>query len=143
MEALQRLTRRQLDTLQAVQAAETPERGVSLQAVAARLGVRPPSALDHLTQLEAMTLVTRYRGKTRLTPKGTSLLLEYLRHHRVTESAFSHLGLSPDEACRAAREVDLAVSHRTVDQLCSAGGHPSTCAHGEPIPPCETVRRKR
>lgn len=138
VETLQRLTRRQLDTLQTVGAKETPERGASLKLIAATLGMSAPAALGHVTPLEELGLVSRYRGKSRLTDKGRRTLLEYQRHHRVAETIFSQLGLSPDATCAAAREVDLSISHRTVEQVCAAEGHPSVCPHGEPITPCST-----
>lgn len=136
METLQRLTRRQVDALQAVLAGETPDRGASLSSVAEALRIRPPSALDHLSQLEALELVIRHRGKSRTTEHGRRTLVEYERHHRIVEGLFDHLGLTPDEVCKAAREVDLAISHRTVQRLCRAEGHPSHCPHGRPIAAC-------
>jgi DtxR family transcriptional regulator, Mn-dependent transcriptional regulator len=136
METLQRLTRRQVDALSSVGARETPERGVSLKATAATLKVRPPSALNHLSKLEELGLVVRYRGKSRLTGRGRHTFLEYQRHHRVAETLFGNLGLRPEETCAAAREIDLAISHRTVGEVCRAQRHPATCPHGEPIEPC-------
>lgn len=141
METLQRLTRRQVEALQAVSQGETTGYGMSLNAVAARLRLRPPTALGHLTQLERAGLVARHRGKTRLTERGRTTLTEYHRHHRIAESLFSHLGMPPQEVCAAAREVDLAISHRTVERLCRAEGHPTVCPHGEPIPPCRDAPR--
>jgi DtxR family Mn-dependent transcriptional regulator len=140
METLGRLTRRQVDALQVILSKETADRGASLNEIAAGLNVSPPSALGHLTPLEGYGLVSRHRGKTRLTPKGRETLVEYRRHHRIAEGLFSSLGLSPDEICRAAQEVDLALSHVTIERVCDAGGHPATCPHGEPIPPCSTRR---
>jgi DtxR family Mn-dependent transcriptional regulator len=140
MELLERLTRRQVDAMRVILTHETPAKGVALTRVAAGLRVSPPSALGHLTQLENLELVARYRGKSRLTPKGRTLLVEYQRHHRIAESLFRGLGLSPEEVCRAAREVDLALSHRMVERVCHAEGHPATCPHGEPIPPCSGQR---
>ena len=136
METLQRLTRRQVETLAFVQGREGPERGVSLNDVASSLHVRPPSALEHVSQLEQLGLVSRFRGKTRTTARGRTTLLEYRRHHRVAENLFSRLGLPPADVCAAAREVDLALSHRTIERLCAAEKHPTLCPHGEPIPPC-------
>lgn len=107
-----------------------------MKATAASLKVTPPSALGYLTPLEQMGLIARYRGKSRLTPRGRSTLVEYQRHHRVAESLFSQLGLPPEATCEAAREVDLAISHHTVEQLCAAEGHPSVCPHGAPITAC-------
>ncbi|HXW66798.1 MAG TPA: metal-dependent transcriptional regulator [Thermoplasmata archaeon] len=136
MEALRLLTRRQLETLQVVRSRETQERGASLKSIAAALRLTAPSALGHLTPLEALGLVERYRGKSRLTEKGRRTLLEYARHHRVAETLFGRLGLSPDATCAAAHEIDLALSHRTVEELCRAQRHPTECPHGEPITPC-------
>jgi Mn-dependent DtxR family transcriptional regulator len=142
METLQRLTRRQVDALLTIARRETAESGVGLKATAILLKVSAPSALGHLTSLEEMGLISRYRGKSRLTAKGRDTLLEYRRHHRVAESLFGRLGLTPDDTCDAAREVDLAISHHTVERLCAAEGHPSVCPHGAPISPCspKTVR---
>jgi DtxR family transcriptional regulator, Mn-dependent transcriptional regulator len=136
MEPLERLSRRQMDALLAVGATETAERGASLNSIARRLHVRAPSALGHLTVLEGLDLVSRHRGKTRVTPRGERCLLEYRRHHRVAENLFQRLGLSADDTHAAALEVDLALSHRMVDRLCEAEGHPTACPHGQPISPC-------
>jgi DtxR family transcriptional regulator, Mn-dependent transcriptional regulator len=136
VEALQQLTRRQLDALRVIGPRETADHGVSLNVIAASLKVRPPSALAHLTPLEKLGLVERHRGKSRLTARGRATLLEYQRHHRVAETLFSQLGLSPEATCAAAREVDLSLSHKTVERVCAAEGHPSVCPHGEPITPC-------
>jgi DtxR family transcriptional regulator, Mn-dependent transcriptional regulator len=138
METLAKLTRRQVDAMRVILAQETPGRGAPLGSVAAGLHVSAPSALGHLTQLEGLELITRYRGKSRLTPKGRSTLVEYQRHHRIAENLFRGLGLTPDEVCRAAREVDLALSHRMIEKVCDAEGHPSVCPHGQPITPCST-----
>jgi Mn-dependent DtxR family transcriptional regulator len=140
VETLQQLTRRQLDALRTVGARETSDRGVPLKQIARALKVRPASALGHLTPLEELGLVYRHRGKTRLTAKGRVTLREYERHHRVAENLFRRLGLSLDQTCRAASEVDLALSHRTIDRLCAASGHSLVCPHGQPIKPCSSDR---
>jgi len=138
MEPLQRLTRKQLDTLRHVGLMATSERGVPLKRLAKVLRVRPPTALGHLAALESLALVTRERGKTRLSRYGAACLREYVRHHRVAETLFADAGLSPEDSCSAAREVDLAISHRTVESLCQAESHPKVCPHGEPIAPCRS-----
>jgi Mn-dependent DtxR family transcriptional regulator len=138
VETLQRLTHRQVEALRVIGAGETDTRGTRLKEVASRLQVRPPSALALLGPLEALGLISRYRGKSRLTNRGSSCLGEYRRHHRVAESLFSRAGLSAEATCIAAREVDLAMSHRTVEEICAAEGHPTVCPHGEPIAPCHS-----
>jgi DtxR family transcriptional regulator, Mn-dependent transcriptional regulator len=141
MEVLEHLERRQVETLIVVRRGQNDERGASLNFVARSLGIRAPSALGRLTTLERLNLVTRYRGKTWLSPRGEACLSEYQRHHRVAENLFQRLGLSAEETHAAALEVDLALSHRTINQLCEAEGHPSECPHGEPIAPCSARKR--
>ncbi|HEV2519102.1 MAG TPA: metal-dependent transcriptional regulator [Thermoplasmata archaeon] len=141
MEPLQRLTRRQLDALRTISGEETPEHGVALNRIAARMGLSAPSALGHVGPLERLGLVERYRGKSRLTRRGRETLLEYHRHHRIAETLFDRLGLPATESCSAAREIDLAISHRTIEELCRAQRHPSECPHGQPIAPCRGSAR--
>jgi DtxR family transcriptional regulator, Mn-dependent transcriptional regulator len=141
MELLEHLNRRQLETLTAVRKGQSEQKGASLNFVARTLRIRPPSALGRLTTLERLNLVARYRGKSRLTPRGESCLSEYRRHHRVAESLFQRVGLSLEATHAAALEVDLALSHRTIDRLCEAEGHPKECPHGEPIDPCVSGSR--
>jgi Mn-dependent DtxR family transcriptional regulator len=138
METLQMLTRRQVETLEILRAKQGSQHGVPLKVIAERLEMTSPSALGHLTSLERLGLVERYRGKTRLTTRGWSTLAEYQRHHRVVETLFGSLGLPPKEVCAAAREIDLAISHRTVEEVCRAQQHPAVCPHGEPIHPCHS-----
>ncbi|HTT46179.1 MAG TPA: metal-dependent transcriptional regulator [Thermoplasmata archaeon] len=141
METLEKLTRRQLDTLQAIFKVETPDRGASLNAIASSLHLTAPSALGHLTPLEELGLVSRHRGKSRTTERGRRTLVEYQRHHRVAETLFGSLGLPPAETCVAAHEIDLAISHRTIEEICRAQRHPVECPHGQPIEPCHSTTR--
>jgi len=138
VEALQRLTRRQLEALRFVARHGADGRGVALNAIAEGLGVRAPSALAHLGPLEELGLIRRFRGKSLLTRRGQTCLDEYLRHHRVAESLFARAGLSAEATHDAALEVDLALSHRTVEEICEASGHPKVCPHGRPISPCSS-----
>ncbi|MGI0055339.1 MAG: metal-dependent transcriptional regulator [Thermoplasmata archaeon] len=141
MEALRDLSRRQVDALQAVQRREQTDRGASLKSIAEELRVSSPSALDHLTALEALGLVARHRGKSRITSRGRACLVDYLRHHRVAESLFQHAGMAAAETCVAAREIDLALSHRTVERIYEAEGQPVACPHGSTIPTLSRARR--
>ena len=136
MEALARLHRRQVEALRAIATRSLLPAGVPLSVVARSLRISPPSALGHLRILESMRLVMRRGGKTRLTPRGWITLREYERHHRLAESLFASLGWKARDACRAAREIDLALTHTTVERLCDTQGHPRRCPHGRPISPC-------
>ncbi len=130
-----------MDALRTVAHREGAGAGAPLNAVAQGLGVTPPSALALLEPLERTGLIARYRGKSRLTPRGRGCLDEYLRHHRLAESLFARAGLPPAATHTAALEVDLALSHRTLEEICEAEGHPRRCPHGQPIAPCSSPHR--
>jgi Mn-dependent transcriptional regulator len=136
VEVLQRLTRRQLEVLQLVETLPATRKGVSLEDIANSLSIKPPSALEHVRTLQFLGLVKRVSGKTRITVRGRACLDDYQRHHRIVENIFYRMKLPADEACRAAREIDMALSHDIVERLCSIQGHPKECPHGKPIPPC-------
>lgn len=138
VETLQQLTHRQVEALRVIAGRQSEPRGARLKDIAAGLRVRPPSALAHLGPLEDLGLIARSRGKSRLTDKGARTLQEYQRHHRVAETLFGNLGLDPAKTCAAAHEIDLAISHRTVDEICRAQRHPTACPHGAPISPCHS-----
>ena len=142
MEPLQRLTRRQVDALRTIARHPAHDRGVPLNAIADGLGVSAPSALGHLGPLEELGLIRRFRGKSMVTRRGRLCLDEYLRHHRVAENLFARAGLSAHATHAAALEVDLALSHRTVQEICEATGHPTQCPHGHPIGPCSPTERE-
>lgn len=141
VETLQQLTHRQVEALQVIAARQNDGRGARLKDIASGLRVRSPSALAHLGPLEELGLISRFRGKSRLTDKGARTLQEYQRHHRVAETLFGHLGLNPEATCAAAHEIDLAISHRTVDEICRVQQHPTECPHGAPIAPCRPSAR--
>jgi Mn-dependent DtxR family transcriptional regulator len=128
-----RLTWRQLEALRAVYARGSGVRGVSLREVAAQLKIQPPSALAHLGRLEDLGLVRRSRGKSWVTRKGRRCLREYQRRHRVAETLLFQAGLPAEATHDAALEMDLALTPKTVNEVCSAEGHPSACPHGFPI----------
>jgi Mn-dependent DtxR family transcriptional regulator len=136
MEPLQRLTRKQLEVLQRVESLTVLSRGVPLKQLAKVLRIRPPTALGHLVVLQSMGLVVRECGKSRISPRGAVCLKEYVRHHRVAETLFAEAGLSAEDACEAAREVDLALSHAVVEKVCESERHPVRCPHGQVIDPC-------
>ncbi|MCL4329108.1 MAG: metal-dependent transcriptional regulator [Candidatus Thermoplasmatota archaeon] len=136
MEILQKLTKKQLVALQTVEMLQKGKKGISLLEIAASLRVKPPSALETLRVLQTLGLVTRISGKTKLTRLGSGCLAEYTRHHRIAECVFSSY-LSAEESHRAAIEIDMSLSHETVEELCAAEGHPKMCPHGFPIPPCD------
>ncbi len=110
--------------------------GVSTSALAARLGVRAPSASGMVSRLAQEGLVKHlpYRG-VRLTPAGRRLALAVVRRHRLLETLLvEELGMRWDEVHAEAEALEHAVSDRVLDRIAAKLGEPARDPHGDPIP---------
>jgi len=109
---------------------------VTTSALAARLGVSPPSATAMLKKLSSLGLVEheRYRG-ARLTRKGEKVALEVTRHHRLLEQYLSQtLGLPIDALHDEADRLEHALSEELEAHIDRSLGYPTHDPHGDPIP---------
>jgi DtxR family transcriptional regulator, Mn-dependent transcriptional regulator len=109
---------------------------VTTSALAARLGVSPPSATAMLKKLASLGLVKheRYHG-ARLTRKGEKVALEVIRHHRLLEQYLSQtLGLPIDALHDEADRLEHALSEELEAHIDRTLGYPTHDPHGDPIP---------
>jgi DtxR family Mn-dependent transcriptional regulator len=109
---------------------------VTTNALAERLGVTPASASAMVKKLAAMGLVThvRYKG-VELTPKGTAIALEVIRHHRLLEAYLSEsLGLPWDRVHDEAEVLEHVLSEELEELIAAKLGNPTHDPHGDPIP---------
>ena len=109
---------------------------VTTSALAAGLGVSPPSATAMLKKLSSLGLVKheRYRG-ARLTRKGEKVALEVIRHHRLLEQYLSQtLGLPIDALHDEADRLEHALSEELEAHIDRSLGYPTHDPHGDPIP---------
>lgn len=108
-------------------------------AIAQRLDVAAPSVSAMVKKLAQRGLVQHapYRAVD-LTPRGETLAVEVVRHHRLLE-AYLHevLGFPWDEVHDEAEVLEHVISERLEDRIAEALGHPSHDPHGDPIPPKE------
>jgi len=105
-------------------------------AIAARLGVRPPSVTAMVKRLSALGLAEHapYRG-VELTPAGERVALEIIRHHRLLELYLTQaLGLSLDEVHSEADRLEHALSEELEARIDRSLGYPTHDPHGDPIP---------
>ena len=105
-------------------------------AIAARMGVRPPSVTAMLKRLTAAGLAehTPYQG-VELTPSGKRVALEVIRHHRLLEQYLTQaLGLSLDEVHSEADRLEHAISEALEARIDQSLGFPTHDPHGDPIP---------
>jgi len=109
---------------------------VTTTALADRLGVTPASASGMVRKLDEQGLVSyvRYRG-VRLTPSGTRVALEVLRHHRLLELYLAETLDVPWDRVHDEAEVLEHVLSEDLEALIAAKlGHPTHDPHGDPIP---------
>ncbi|HEX5224281.1 MAG TPA: metal-dependent transcriptional regulator [Solirubrobacteraceae bacterium] len=120
---------------------ERSEEAVSTNALADRLGITPGSVSAMLRKLDELELITHvpYRG-VRLTPAGTRIALEVIRHHRLLESYLAEVLGMPWDRVHAEAEVLEHVLSDDLEALIAAKlGHPTVDPHGDPIPTAELV----
>jgi len=109
---------------------------VATSALAARLGVEPPSATAMLKKLAALELVEHepYRGAS-LTKAGERIALEVIRHHRLLEQYLAEtLGLPLDAVHMEADRLEHALSEELEARIDESLGFPTHDPHGDPIP---------
>ncbi len=113
------------------------ERGrATTSALAASLGVSPPSVTSMLKKLAALKLVVheRYRGVT-LTVSGQKAAVEVIRHHRLLEQYLVEtLGMPIDEVHAEADRLEHAISEELEARIDETLGFPTHDPHGDPIP---------
>lgn len=101
--------------------------------VAKALGVSKSTASLMIKKLVKWGLIERVGRGIRLTKEGIDLCLEIIWRHGVIESALTRLGLSVEEACHVARDIELSIPKHIVDKLWCLLGRPFRCPHGELI----------
>jgi len=124
------------DYLKGIYALESAGERVTTSALAARMGVRAPSATAMAKRLADLGLVERapYRGVA-LTDEGRRGALEVLRHHRLLERYLvDRLGLSLDQVHAEAELLEHALSEELEAKIDAELGFPTHDPHGDPIP---------
>jgi len=118
--------------------------GVTVTALAERLGVRTSTASDGLKKLVAQGLAEHAPyGAISLTPDGRAHAVAMVRRHRLLETYLvEELGYRWDEVHDEAEVLEHAVSDTFIERIDARLGHPTRDPHGDPIPsPAGTVTR--
>src|SRR3954449_6024727 len=125
------------DYTKAIYALEQRDGGaVSTNALAERMSVTAASASAMVKRLDGLGLVTHvpYRG-VQLTPAGTKVALEILRHHRLLELYLAEtLGVPWDRVHDEAEVLEHVLSEDLEALIAAKLGNPTHDPHGDPIP---------
>ncbi len=123
--------------LEAVYRLEREGPGVTTSGLASSLGVAPASVSGMLKKLAKDGYVQQVgRGEVKLTKKGLEVGVRVLRRHRLAERLLTDvLGMPWDEVHTEACMLEHAISERVEAQLMKLLENPTSCPHGQPIPP--------
>ena len=105
--------------------------------LARRLKVAPASVTGMVKKLSGMNLIAHepYQG-VRLTPAGTKIALEVIRHHRLIELFLAEALVVPwDKVHAEAEKWEHVLSEDMEDRIDKFLGYPTHDPHGAPIPP--------
>jgi len=125
--------------LEAVYRLEHEGPGVTTSGLASALGVAPASVSGMLKKLAKDGYVQQIsRGEVKLTEKGLAVGVRVLRRHRIAERFLTDvLGMPWDQVHDEACVLEHAISAKVEERLLHLLNEPSTCPHGQPIPPSD------
>jgi DtxR family Mn-dependent transcriptional regulator len=132
-------TRAIQDYTKAIYSLQQPGKRVTTSALAEKLGVSAPSVSEMIRTLVDRKLVSYepYHGVT-LTPDGTRMALEVIRHHRLLELFLVEILEVPREKVHEEAEVlEHALSEELEARIAAVLGDPVLDPHGHPIPTLE------
>ncbi len=112
---------------------------VGAKVMASILSVSRPSAHEILLKLRDKGFLEHYPRKGfRLSKSGRRLAKRLVRNHKIIETMLVIIaGISVDEACRCAENIELKLPSNVIEKIFESIGRPECCPHGEPIPPLE------
>lgn len=122
-----------LKSIYRLQDGDTP---VATSALAAAMGVKPPTVTKMLQRMADDGLVhyERYQG-ARVTARGEEQALEVLRHHRLLELFLTeYLEYDWSEVHDEADVLEHHISEKLEERIAALLGFPAVDPHGEPIP---------
>lgn len=124
------------DYLKALWSAHSRGHGMSVNQLAAKMGVVASTASENVSRLKAMGLVDHEPYKrVHLSDEGRKLAVGMIRRHRIIET-YLHvaLGFESDELHVEAEILEHAISDRLLQRLDEVLGFPTRDPHGDPIP---------
>ena len=105
------------------------------------IAAEPVSRL--LARMSELHLIEMQNGDVGLTQTGAQRARDVVRRHRLAERLFKDtFRIEDQEVHNQARKFEHIISPELDQKICSFLGHPTTCPHGNPIPPGECCDHK-
>ena len=105
-------------------------------------GVDPVRTLARMADLRLVTVKEDH--EVQLTDRGASRARDVVRRYRLAERLFKDtFSIDEHEAHSQACKFEHIISPELDQRICSFLGHPTTCPHGNPIPPGDCCSPKK
>jgi putative ABC transport system ATP-binding protein len=109
--------------------------------------IQTPGGVDAartLARMEDLRLLrVQENQEVQLTDRGKSRARDVVRRHRLAERLFKDtFSIDEHEAHTQACKFEHIISPELDERICSFLGHPTTCPHGNPIPPGNCCNHK-
>src|SRR5205823_14689632 len=96
-----------------------------------------------LARMSDLHLVELRNGEVQLTSAGSRRARDVVRRYRLAERLFKDtFEIDDSEAHNQACKFEHIISPELDQRICTFLGHPTTCPHGNPIPPGECCASK-
>ncbi len=96
-----------------------------------------------LSRMSEIRLVAMQNGEVQLTPVGSQRARDVVRRRRLAERLFKDtFSIDDSEASTQACRFEHIISPELDERICTFLGHPTTCPHGNPIPPGDCCDEK-
>jgi putative ABC transport system ATP-binding protein len=96
-----------------------------------------------LGRMSDLQLVELRNGEVQLTPGGSQRARNVVRRHRLAERLFKDtFAIEESEVHNQACKFEHIISPELDQRICTFLGHPTTCPHGNPIPPGDCCNGK-
>ncbi len=96
-----------------------------------------------LSRMSELRLVAMQNGEVQLTPVGSQRARDVVRRRRLAERLFKDtFSIDDSEASTQACRFEHIISPELDERICTFLGHPTTCPHGNPIPPGDCCDEK-
>lgn len=134
------------DYLKAIyQHTEWQSEAITPSALAAKLGIAPPSVTEMVKKLAAAGLVAHVPyGPLRLSDSGRLRAAAVLRRHRLVETwLVTEMAYGWHEVHDEAEVLEHTISDRLLQRIAERLGYPTIDPHGDPIPAADGSVRHR
>ena len=107
----------------------------SVSRLAAKFGVKKPSAVEMLDKLERKSFIVRQPWRApKMTRSGRALAENIIHNHRIIEMYLAEkMSLGSDFSCEEASKLDSLLGDEVVSKMCNDLHYPDEQCHGIPI----------